>query len=119
MVRTILTLLTCVVLAAEAHAQSPALQAYLNSAVLKKSAADVAQKDAASRTDLEIRNLLPHQASQSYVNFIRVNRARTLLDVVDALRLNKMLTGPPGTGGTSLVSRVAVPAVLGAAIEYG
>ena len=95
------------------------LQAYLNSTVLKTSAASVAIKDPAARTDAEIRSLLPHQVSQSYVNFIRVNRARTLLDVVDALRLNKMLTTPPGTGGTSLVSRVAVPAVLGAAIEYG
>jgi hypothetical protein len=30
-----------------------------------------------------------------------------------------MLTSAPGTGGTSLVSRVAVPAVVGAAVEYG
>jgi hypothetical protein len=111
--------MACLVFAIDAHAQSLELQAYLNSAVLKSAAAMVAQKDPAARTDAEIRNLLPHQASQSYVNYVRVNRVRTLLDVVDALRLNKMLTTPPGTGGTSLVSRVAVPAVLGAAIEYG
>lgn len=119
MVRTTLAVLTCVLLAIEARAQSPVLQSYLNSPVLKSSAATVAKTDPGSRTDLEIRNLLPLQQSQSYANFIKVNRARSLLDVVDALRLNKMLTGPPGMAGTSLVSRVAVPAVLGAAIEYG
>jgi hypothetical protein len=119
MVRITIAVLTCVLLAIEARAQSPVIQSYLNSPVLKSSAADVAKKDPSVRTDAEIRSLLPHQQSQSYVNFIRVNRARTLLDVVEALRLNKMVTSPPGTGGTSLVSRVAVPAVLGAAIEYG
>ena len=119
MVRTTLSALICLALAVEASAQSPVLQSYLNSPVLKGSAASVAKRDPASRTDAEIRNLLPHQQSGSYANFIKVNRARTLLDVVDALRLNKMLASPPGTGGTSLVSRVAVPAVLGAAIEYG
>jgi hypothetical protein len=119
MVRITIAVLTCVLLAIEARAQSPVIQSYLNSPVLKSSAADVAKKDPSVRTDAEIRSLLPHQQSQSYVNFIRVNRARTLLDVVEALRLNKIVTSPPGTGGTSLVSRVAVPAVLGAAIEYG
>ena len=44
---------------------------------------------------------------------------RRLLDDIDAQRLNKMLSNAPGASGTALVSRVAAPAVLGAAIEYG
>jgi hypothetical protein len=108
-----------VLMAVNATAQSRALDAYLNSPVLRQAAAAVAAKDPAARTQAEIRNLLPHQQSQSFVNFIQVTRVRSLLDDIDRLRLNKMLTAPPGTGGTSLVSRVAGPAILGTAIEYG
>jgi hypothetical protein len=118
-VRTILCVLACLPLSVEARAQSRALEAYLNSPIFKSETAGVAKTEPAKRVDREILSLLPENRAQQFVNFIRVNKLRGLFDVIDSLRLNKMLTSPPGTGGTSLVSRVAVPAVLGAAIEYG
>lgn len=80
----------------------------------------VANTPPGQRVERDVRNLLPLANTGSFVEFVstRVTLA-DLLGTVDAARLNKIVAASPGVGGTALVSRVAVPAVLGAAIEYG
>ena len=106
---------------ANAFAQSDALQRYLGP-VLAQDAEALATAAPEARETAAIRNLLPHRHSNGFVEFVNeigVPRFGDLMDAVDALRLNKMVANAPGVGGTALVSRVAVPAVIGAAIEYG
>src|SRR5262249_21305663 len=107
-----------ILLSGHANAQTTALNAYFDSKVLRDQAAGIAKQPPASRGAADIRGLLPHRNNQSFSSFVEARQSRNLLDLIDALRLNKMLTTPPG-GGISVVSRVAAPAVLGAAIEYG
>lgn len=107
--------------AGSAFGQSPAVERYLGP-VLLKDAGTLAAAAPGSRDARAIRNLLPHLNSNGFMEFVNelgVPRLGDLIDAVDALRLNKMVAGAPGSGGTALVSRVAVPAVIGAAVEYG
>lgn len=110
-------------LAASALAQDR-LAGYLTP-VLGDTIDKVAAKAPATRTDAEIAGLLPETNLTQFAEMTRAQRAAAagtlsgLLGRVDASRLNKALSGPPGTGGTNLVSRVVAPAVLAAGIEYG
>ncbi len=63
--------------------------------------------------------LLPLGQAGRFVAYVRDSRRdfRSLTASLDGLRLNKLVGS--GAGGASLVSRVAVPAVIGAGIEYG
>jgi hypothetical protein len=67
-----------------------------------------------------IRNLLPHSDP---IRFAEMRLSTGALDAaladLDARLLNKMVGNPPGTNGTSLVSKAAAPRVLAAAVEYG
>jgi hypothetical protein len=75
----------------------------------------------------ELSELLPSARPRSFADYIAATSPvmakedwRNLLALVESLRLNKMAGGASGTGGTtSLVSRVAVPAVIGFGIERG
>src|SRR5262245_3045856 len=101
-----------------AVAQTQALNAYFNGQ-FQQDAENVARKTTVTRTAAEIRGLLPHSKSASFVNYVIATRSRSLLGTVDALRLNKILESAAGVSATSLASRVVAPAVLGAAVEYG
>src|SRR5437762_12913661 len=114
--------LLCMLISTPAFAQTRALNAYLDSETVRADAATAAKMPAGKRDGMELRNLLPHRRASSFVNFVnatQLNGFDALLNSVDLLRLNKMIANAPGPGGSSLVSRVAVPAVLGAAVEFG
>jgi len=117
--RTIgLLLILCVASTSTAAGQTPALNAYLDSQPMRTDAAAVASMSPADRTVLAIRDLMPLNRSGSFSRFVQAKLSKNFLNI-ESLRLNKMVAGAPGVAGTALVSRVAAPAVLGAAIEYG
>ena len=83
-------------------------------------------KAPANRTVQEVDNILPLIRQRTFADYVNAKLGddrgdlKNLLDAVSALRLNKLVgstTGPVGT--TSLLSRVAAPAVLGIGVEYG
>jgi hypothetical protein len=94
------------------------------SPVLQQTAEDIAKLPPGSRNPGDILSLLPFSQSGSFAQFVQASRATlptlaATLASVDAQRLNKMLTNAPGASGTALLSRVAAPATLAAAVEYG
>lgn len=108
-------LLTC--LAGPAAAQR--LDPYLEYSPLLRPQIE-ALAAATTRSLDAIRNVLPAGQPAAFAAYAsEAPTFRRLLDEIDAQRLNKMVANAPGASGTALVSRVAVPAVLGAAIEYG
>lgn len=76
-------------------------------------------KDSSDKLDA-IRNLLPHSSPNAFAEMLKASRglAAELL-ALDPQRLDKMLAGNPGQGGTALLSKGAAPRVLSAAVEYG
>ena len=105
-----------------ALAQADSIDIYLKGA--EADAAAVLTSPAGKRDTQALRGLLPHRRSRAYVEYVtaraRENGFESLIDSLERLRLNEFVASPGGrTGSTSIVSRVAVPAVLGAAIEYG
>lgn len=74
-------------------------------------------------TVTSIATLLPQTRSNQFASYVLTNSQITfgmLLGEVEALRMNKLVGASSGVSGTtSLVSRVAAPAVLGFGVEYG
>lgn len=77
-----------------------------------------------ARTQQEITNILPNFQGPRFAEYVAAKSSAvdlfTLRQAVEKLRLNKQVASPSGgTGVTSLVSRVAVPGILGLGVEYG
>lgn len=76
------------------------------------------------RSIADIQRLLPHRVPAHFVAYLESKASQqgfeALLHSLETLRLNKLIGNSGGASGvTSLVSRVAVPAVLGYGVEYG
>lgn len=82
-----------------------------------------AKVEAGTLTQSDIDTLLPLAQPGRFVAYVRDSRQagfESLIASLDSLRLNKLVaSGAGGTSSTSLVSKVAVPAVIAAGIEYG
>jgi len=99
-------------------AQTTPIDIYLNT----PDSASVANNT--SRTDLDIRSVLPARQSQRYAQYVAAKTKyvdeAALKAAIEKLRLNKIVGNTAGgSGTTSLVSSVAVPAVLGFVNESG
>src|SRR5262245_60174705 len=125
MSRLQLLLMVIVALSSTARAQTKAIEAYLREDI---DAEAVAKAAPGARDPKGIQNLLPQRKPNSFVEYLKVKvKAKSgaagfsaLLDSLDSLRLNKLIGNTAGgSGTTSLVSRVAVPAILGFGVEYG
>ena len=114
--RLVNTLLVLVVFSVSASGQQPdtdaALEAYIGNIV------DLQSSD-------EMGELLPSARPESFASYIAAtsdaeSRLRTMWELVESLRLNKLVGGASGgTGSTSLVSAVSAPAVIGFGLERG
>lgn len=82
---------------------------------------EVAAAAPGQRTAAKLRNILPASLSQRWAEYVITKTGPLpLVQDVEKLRLNKQVGTPAGpTGVTSIVSRVAVPALLGFGVEYG
>ncbi len=111
--------LTLLILVVALPAAPQGLDRYLEtSQQLRKQVESLAS--ATTRDEGAIRDILPFSQGAAFVEFVSAAPSfRRVLAEVDAERLNKMLAGTPGASGTALVSHVAAPAVLAAAVEYG
>jgi hypothetical protein len=97
---------------------------YLSSPQQKEAVEKLANMPPGQRDRFELLKLMPLTDSGSFAQYVQAQRAvlptiDALLGQVDALRLNKIVANAPGASGTSLLSRVAAPLSLGAAVEYG
>src|SRR6266567_1630694 len=84
----------------------------------------VAQTPPGSRTEQDIRSILPLRIPERFVQYAiarsKENVISALRSDVEGLRLNKFVGATSGgSGTTSLLSKVAVPGFLGFATEYG
>ena len=100
--------------------QLAAIDVYLENS----DACAVAQAAPSLRTKQDIERLLPNNLSQRFAQYVISRATETtfagLRSDVEGLRLNKLIGATSGASGTtSLVSKVAVPAFLGFATEYG
>ncbi|PYS50433.1 MAG: hypothetical protein DMG13_20995, partial [Acidobacteria bacterium] len=104
------------ILSTSSMAQSRAIDAYLKANEIE----DTAKQAPGSRDVIDLRNLLPERRSNDFLNYLGAKSYKGLLDSIDAARLNKFVAAAGGSGGsTALLSKVAVPAVLGLGVEYG
>ena len=116
--RAILTVLSLSVFTSPLLAQSRAIDAYLQADTAKVTGLAAQAPD--KRAIVDVQDLLPHRISGRYVLYMKARSYPALLDAIDANRLNKLVGGTSGGGGTtSLVSLPSVPAVLGFGIEHG
>jgi len=101
-------------------AQTKAIKVYFGSPVARADADALAKTPPGTRNQMELQGLLPHRRSNSFVEYVKAKSFPGLLDSIESVRLNKLVgSAGGGSGATSLVSRVAVPAVLGFGVEYG
>jgi hypothetical protein len=85
---------------------------------------EVAQLPPGSRTEKAIKDLLPLRLSNRFAEYAiarsKENVFSALRSDIEGLRLNKFVGATSGgSGTTSLLSKVATPALLGFATEYG
>jgi hypothetical protein len=114
------SLLVLIAFSTSAFAQSKAIDAYLAG----RNVEQLANQPPGTRDINELRDLLPDRRSNQLVEYLDAKTGTAefggLLNSIDAARLNKLVgAAPGGSGTTSLTSKVAVPAVLGFAVEYG
>lgn len=111
--------LTPLLLAITTPAASQGLDRYLDVSPQFRTQVETLASASTRDTDA-VREILPLAQGRAFAEFVSAAPTfRRVLAQVDAERLNKMLSGAPGASGAALVSRVAAPAVLSAAIEYG
>ncbi|MBZ5494059.1 MAG: hypothetical protein LAO76_24315 [Acidobacteriia bacterium] len=113
-------LLTLMLGALPCFAQKHPIDSYTSNADFNDAAAGAP----GSRDNAKILAILPVRKSTSFANYVAAKTAKvdyaTLLQDVDKLRLNKQVGSAAGASGiTSLVSSVAVPALIGVGVEYG
>ena len=88
---------------------------------------DVVQAAAASRTDMQVKRILPARLSMRFVQYAAIKNdaiskqlAENLLADTEKLLMNKQAGSPSGASGiTNVVSHVAAPALIGVGVEYG
>jgi len=114
MIRTVILMLT---LSAPVLAQQQqAIDAYLKANELE----NLLKQKPGQRDRFDLQNLLPERRSNDFLSYLEATSYKGLIDAVDAARLNKFAAAAGGSGGsTALLSKVAVPAVLGLGVEYG
>jgi len=113
MIRTLILMFT---LSVPALAQQQAIDFYFNATELENL---IKQKPGQRIVD-DLTNLLPERRSNAFLQYLEASNYKGLIDAVDAARLNKFAAAAGGsTGSTALLSKVAVPAVLGLGVEHG
>lgn len=120
MARRAFFLLTLMVGTLPCFAQKQPIDRYVNNADFN----DAVAGTPGTRSPAKILAILPVRKSASFADYVAAKTAKvdyvTLLQDVDNLRLNKQVGNSAGASGTtSLVSNVAVPAVIGLGVEYG
>ncbi|MBM3736433.1 MAG: hypothetical protein FJW39_11665 [Acidobacteria bacterium] len=100
-------------------AQMTPIDAYMNTETIRQTA-----QSPAPRIDRDVQNTLPLANSQRFAAYVAASTPAidqaALRQAIEDLRLNKLVGNTVSGGGTtSLVSRVAVPGLLGIATEFG
>lgn len=106
--------------AALCHGQMAAVDLYIEN----PDVCLVAQTAPSARTEASIRDILPQRLSERFTQYAVARSKENLISAlradVEGLRLNKLLGATSGgSGTTSLLSKVAAPAFLSFATEYG
>ena len=110
--------LLLIVFSACVFAQSSALDAYLK--YTNDDIEQLVRQAPAARAIPQLQNVFPHRLPGRFVIYMKAKSYPGLLNALDAARLNKIIGSALGSGGgTSLVSDVSVPSVLGFGIEHG
>lgn len=121
------TILLALAMAPAVFAQSPAIDVYVQNAGIHGVIENLAAQQPGMRTNLDIQGLLPHRNPVLFAEYVETTQRagvipdfQSILGSIDASRLNKLMGSTPAGGGTtSLLSKVAAPAVLGFAVEHG
>ena len=117
--RILLAIALLLTAAGTAGAQDEAIERYL----LNSDPELQSKVESGTLTQADINSLTPLNRSNSFVVYVRDTRQRdfrSLVSSLDSERLNKLVGSSGGAGAsTSVVSKVAIPAVLGFAIEHG
>ena len=120
MLRRALSFFGLIFIAACSFSQEGPIEQYIKNDDYKAAVA----LDPAKRTQQDITKILPNRKTELFAEYVAAKSSAvnlfTLRQAVEKLRLNKQVASPSGsTGVTSLVSRVAVPGIVGLGVEYG